>query len=238
MTPQERDLITSLFGRLQQAANQPKDGAAEALIRQGVAQHQDAPYLLVQTVLIEDMALGEAHKRIQDLERQLAEGKTAEPPPSFLAGARGSVPSAGPWGRATPAPTSPPGPVWTQAGGAAGAAPAAPLAPTMAPLAMPGASSGFLRQAATTAAGIAGGALLFQGISSLFGPHYGGMFAGMQAQPGLGETVVNNYYPDSPGANDPQLQADDSQAGGDQDYASDQDVGTDDSGADSGGVDV
>ena len=38
----------------------------------------------------------------------------------------------------------------------------------MAPLAMPGASSGFLRQAATTAAGIAGGALLFEGISSLF----------------------------------------------------------------------
>jgi uncharacterized protein len=33
--------------------------------------------------------------------------------------------------------------------------------------------SGFLRQAATTAAGIAGGALLFQGIESLFGPHYG-----------------------------------------------------------------
>ena len=201
MTPQERDLITSLFGRLQQAANQPKDGEAEALIRQGVAQHQDAPYLLVQTVLIEDMALGEAHKRIQDLERQLAEGKTASRRRAFSPARAAAFPRPGRGAEPTPAPTSPPGPVWTQAGGAAGAAPAAPLAPTMAPLAMPGASSGFLRQAATTAAGIAGGALLFQGISSLFGPHYGGMFAGMQAQPGLGETVVNNYYPDSPGAN-------------------------------------
>ena len=58
--------------------------------------------------------------------------------------------------------------------------------------AMPGASSGFLRSAATTAAGIAGGALLFSGISSLFGPHYGNLLA-VTPQPGLGETVVNNY---------------------------------------------
>ncbi len=77
---------------------------------------------------------------------------------------------------------------------ATGVAPPA-MAQPMAPLAMPGASSGFLRQAATTAAGIAGGALLFQGISSLFGPHYGGGFlSGMPQQPGLGETVINNYY--------------------------------------------
>ena len=59
---------------------------------------------------------------------------------------------------------------------------------------MPGAGSGFLRQAATTAAGIAGGALLFQGISSLFGNHYAGGLMGAGMTPGLGETVVNNYY--------------------------------------------
>jgi hypothetical protein len=231
MTPQERDLITSLFGRLQQAAGQAKDGDADALIRQGIAQHPDAPYLLVQTVLIEDMALAEAQRRIAELERQLAERPSAEPPPSFLS-PHGSVPSAGPWGRTAPAPPAP-GPVWTQS---AAAPPAAPAMPAMAPLAMPGASSGFLRQAAMTAAGVAGGALLFQGISSLFGPHYGGMFAGMQPQPGLGETVINNYY-DTPAANDPTVQADDSQMSADEDYASDQDSG--DLGGDGGGsVDV
>jgi hypothetical protein len=233
MTPQERDLITSLFGRLQQAATQAKDAEADALSRQGIAQHPDAPYLLVQTVLIEDMALAEAQRRIAELERQLAERPSAEPPPSFLAGARGSVPAAGRWGRAA-APAAPAlGPVWTQSAGA----PPASAMPAMAPLAVPGASSGFLRQAAMTAAGVAGGALLFQGISSLFGPHYGGMFAGMQAQPGLGETVVNNYY-DTPAANDPTVQADDSQMQTDQDYASDQDAGGGDSGGDGGGIDV
>src|ERR1700731_1452365 len=49
---------------------------------------------------------------------------------------------------------------------------------------------------AAAAAGIAGGALLFQGIQSLFGPHYGGGFlSGMPTQPGISETV-NNYYGD------------------------------------------
>src|ERR1700683_5263274 len=99
MTPQERDLIAQLLSRLQQAANQPKDREAEALIAQGVQQIPDAPYLLVQTVLIQDMALAEAQHRIADLERQLAAPKPepAPQPTSSLGGARGSVPSAGPW---------------------------------------------------------------------------------------------------------------------------------------------
>lgn len=53
---------------------------------------------------------------------------------------------------------------------------------------------GFLRSAAATAAGVAGGALLFQGIESLFGHHYAGDLMGAGMTPGLGETVVNNYY--------------------------------------------
>jgi hypothetical protein len=189
MTPQERDLITALLTRLQQHAGQPKDAEADALIRRGMAQQPDAPYLLVQTVLIQDMALANAEERIKNLERQLAAGAPATPqqPSSFLAGAaHGSVPVAG----SAPRPAAP---VWTQSGGGA------PAAPTMAaaPAAMVGGGSGFLRQAAATAAGIAGGALLFQGIQSLFGSHWGGGFlAGMPAQPGLSETVINNYYGD------------------------------------------
>ena len=87
---------------------------------------------------------------------------------------------------------------------------------------MPGAGSGFLRQAATTAAGIAGGALLFQGIQSLFGPHYGGGFlSGMPPQPGISETV-NNYYGDQSAPGSTQADA----AGSDQDrsFANDQDM--------------
>jgi hypothetical protein len=72
----------------------------------------------------------------------------------------------------------------------------------MSPWGGPGASSGFLQQAVATAAGVAGGALLFQGIESMFGPHYGSMLGGMPMQPGINETVINNYYGDA-GATNP-----------------------------------
>jgi len=217
MTPQERDLIVQLFNRLTQAESQAKDADAEAAIRAGVSRVPDAPYLLVQTVLIQDMALAEAEKRIKELEERAQPQAQPQPPSSFLGPARASLPNAGPWGRAPAAPppqSAAPGPVWTNS---AAAQPAA-AAPS---LAMPGASSGFLRQAATTAAGIAGGALLFQGISSLFAPHYGNLLGGMMPQPGLGETVINNYYGDDQGQQAPvdtddrgSVQADDQDTGG------------------------
>jgi uncharacterized protein len=249
MTPQERDLITALLARLKQQGNQPKDAEAEALIREAMATQPDAPYLLVQTVLIQDMALHDAERRIAEFERQLAARPVPAPsaPTSFLGGAgRGSVPAAGAWPPATAPGAAAPSPVWTQS--SAGAAPAPASQPMMTPPQMlSGSGSGFLRQAATTAAGIAGGALLFQGIESLFGPHYGGGFlGGTPMQPGLSETVINNYYGDTPGAdqgnlqsadfaNDPNLQQADVAGDPGQDYASDQDMAdTDVGGQDSG----
>jgi uncharacterized protein len=231
MTPQERDLVTALLDRLKQYGTQPKDPEADALIRRAVAEQPDAPYYLAQTVLIQDMALRNAESRIAELERQLAEAKAAPPPQqpaSFLGGAgRGSVPSAGVWTRSAPSGAP-------AAASQPGGAPAAGAAPAI----MPGAGSGFLQQAATTAAGIAGGALLFQGIQSLFGPHYGGGFlSGMPTQPGISETV-NNYYGDqgAPGTTQADAGLDQdhgNDADADQDMAdadfADQDLGTDDS---------
>ena len=56
MTPQERDLLTTLLSRLKNAAGQPKDPEADALIRQTVAEQPDAPYYMAQTVLIQDLS--------------------------------------------------------------------------------------------------------------------------------------------------------------------------------------
>jgi len=215
MTPQERDLITALLDRLQQQANQPKDSEADALIRQRLAQLPDAPYLLVQTVLIQDMALHNADDRIKELERQLAAAKTAAPqqptPTSFLG--RGSVPLAG----AAPRPASA-APIWTQSGASA---PPAYAQPMSGPQMLAGGGGGFLRQAATTAAGIAGGALLFEGIQSLFGGHAGGGFlTGAASQPGLSETVINNYYGDG-AAPDNRLDTADNDADQNADFAAD-----------------
>jgi uncharacterized protein len=54
---------------------------------------------------------------------------------------------------------------------------------------------GFLRSAATTAADIGGGALVFEGIQSMFGHHDAATITGNQAAlPGLGATFLNKGY--------------------------------------------
>ena len=75
MTPEERNLITSLFDRLGQASNQPKDAEADQLIRSKVAEIPAAPYMLVQSTLVMQQALANAQNRIAALEKQVAEAK-------------------------------------------------------------------------------------------------------------------------------------------------------------------
>src|SRR5262244_3077171 len=91
MTPQERDLITTLLDRLKSAGGQPKDPEADQLIKQTVAQQPDAPYYLVQTVLIQDLSLNNAQHRIAELEKQVADAQAAaSKPTSFLGSIFGS----------------------------------------------------------------------------------------------------------------------------------------------------
>ena len=155
MQPEERDLIAGLFGRLQSFEAQPRDPEADRLIAQSIAGQPAAPYLLVQTVLVQEQALKAAQARLSELEAKAA----AQPAPGFLA----SAPRMGPWGNASVPPTQP--------------VQQAPAAPTYAPQA---AGGGFLRQALTTAAGVAGGALLFEGIRNMMG-HNPGPFGGSVA---------------------------------------------------------
>src|SRR5216684_2305961 len=206
MVPQERDLITTLLARLKSAGGQPKDPEADTLIRQAMVEQPDAPYYLVQTVLIQDLSLHQAQNRIAELEGQVANAQAAKPT-SFLGGlfgtsqpaspAPGSVPSAGPWARSPQVAAAPP----PQQGYAQPQQGYAPAGGGMMGGGMGG--GGFLRSAAATAAGIAGGALLFQGISSLFGHSYANsLTGGMGMTSGLGETVINNNYGDSAGGGD------------------------------------
>lgn len=157
MQSQERELIAGLFGRLQQFEAQPRDPEAEALISSSVARQPAAPYLMVQTVLVQEQALKAAQERIAELEAKAAAAPAAAT--SFL----GSAPKVSPWG--------------SQTGGAPPAA-AQPARPSMVPstrsplqaaVAPQQAGGSFLRTAMATAAGVAGGALLFQGISSMMG---------------------------------------------------------------------
>jgi hypothetical protein len=164
MQAQERELITGLFGRLQPFEAQPRDSEAEALIRDLVARQPSAPYLLVQTVLVQEQALKAAQERIAELE---AKAGAAPAAPGFL----GSAPKIGPWGASPAAPADAPQPVPPT------------RSPLQAALAPQPAGGGFLRSAMTTAAGVAGGALLFEGIRSLMGSNPFGSAAAAQPSP-------------------------------------------------------
>jgi len=164
MQAQERELITGLFGRLQPFEAQPRDGEAEALIKDFIARQPAAPYLLVQTVLVQEQALKAAQERIAELE---AKADAAPAAPGFL----GSAPKIGPWGASPAAPAAAPQPVPPT------------RSPLQAALAPQPAGGGFLRSAMTTAAGVAGGALLFEGIRSLMGSNPFGSAAAAQPSP-------------------------------------------------------
>jgi len=209
MTPQERDLITTLLTRLKGTGGQAKDGEAEQLIRQAMVEQPDAPYYLVQTVLIQDLSLHNAQNRIAELESQVAQVQQKPASGGFLGGLFGhsappapppSVPPAGPWTRALQVAAAP-SPAYGQP--QYGPQSYGPAAGGGVMGSMGAGGGGFLRQAAATAAGVAGGALLFEGISSLFGHHAGGgLLGGQPMMPGLGETVVNNYYGSDAGNQD------------------------------------
>ncbi len=185
MTPDERNMLTDLANKFAQTPAPPKDAEAEEFIRTRIGNRPDALYLMTQTVLIQNLALQHAQEQLEELQQRSSQPVSSGGSGSFL-------------GQQTPARApgytqpqySPPPPQYAAQYSAP--SPAAP-SPSQAP--------GFLRGAAQTAAGVAAGALAFEGIRSLFShPGYGGGgFGGggfMGGAP-VEETVVNNYY-DSP----------------------------------------
>jgi hypothetical protein len=176
MTPEERQLIAGLFDRMRGYSLPEKDAEAEALINSQVTSVRDAPYMLVQSVLVQEHALQQADARIRALEEQVrelesaAEQRPAAGSGSFLGGlfgggrpepARGaSVPAVG--ARATPS-VYDNRQGWTPQGG-----PGQPGGP-FAQAAQQPAGGGFLRSAMTTAAGVAGGMLLAGAIGNMLG---------------------------------------------------------------------
>lgn len=182
MNEQDRQAIDGLFARLGEAERQsgPRDGEAEGFIARRIAQQPAAPYLMAQTIVMQDYALQQAQARIDELERQREEA-TARPaaggglfgglfgsgqPPARRSGVP-SVPRSGSGG-AIPADASP---AWQQGAMADRQAMGAPGAPQQGGFGRPGfgGGGGFLAGAAQTAMGVAGGVLLGNAIAGMFG---------------------------------------------------------------------
>ncbi|WP_417284233.1 DUF2076 family protein [Comamonas sp.] len=169
MTSQEQQLLRELFERLAQTRGAPKDAQAEAEIRQGLAAVPDAAYWLAQRSLLLENALQQAQQQISQLQQEVDQGRQAAARTSgagsFLSGGldthfgRGPLPA---YESPQAAPAAQPAPSWRDRffGGSAPAAQAAPSA-----------AGGFLGTAAASAAGVAGGMLLFNGLGNLLGQH-------------------------------------------------------------------
>lgn len=181
MTPQEAQMLEDLVRKVEGTQLTEKDPDAEALLRDGLARDPDAIYKLAQTVLIQNLALDQARAQMQRMQQEMT--PAAQPQPSRATSFLGGLL------HRNPPPPIPqyqaPPPDYPPAGYAAGPG-----------YGQPAGGGGFLRSAATTAAGVAGGMLAFEGVEHLLhGGFGGGGFGGYGGAP-IEETVVNNYYED------------------------------------------
>jgi hypothetical protein len=188
MTPQERKLVEELFEKLASLENAPRDPDAMATIEAGLERAPHALYPLVQTVLVQDEALKNAHARIRELEAELGIGaEQADQPASFLGSMReslaarresqGSVPTVR---RDTAGGPSVWGAAYTQSRGS-------PTAQE------PAAGGSFLGTAAAAAAGAIGGTLLMNSLRGLFGGQH-------QQSPGAAPASGKSEAARDPGA--------------------------------------
>ena len=194
MTPQEQEMLGDLIDRMQKTQLAEKDMDAEQMLQQGLGRNPDALYILAQTVLVQKYALEQAQAQLTQAKAQI-EQMQQHPEPKRATSFLGSL-----LGR-NDAPAPPPPPPPQQ-----GYQPV-PAYPQYAPVAVPPqygspmgmGGGGFLQGALQTAAGVAAGALAFEGVESLmhgfghaagYGQGFGGFGEGQRPV----EEVVNNYY--------------------------------------------
>ena len=251
MTPDERQLLSGLFDRIRDQANTPRDRDAESFIADAVRAQPYAPYLLAQTVIVQEHALRAASERLQQLEAKVQELQSA----SLQSASSQSAPGGGSFlgslgkslfGESSPPPRAPSAPPAAGPWGQTSAPPPPPVQQAYAPAPQqptawggvpqsPAAGGGFLKGALGAAAGVAGGVLLADSIRGLFSggganPYgmasgFGGGLGGFGGGAG-GETIVNNYYDSPPDQGTGDLQNSDYVPNDDQGV---QDAGYDDS---------
>jgi uncharacterized protein len=245
-------MLNSLVDRVNGTKLTEKDPDAAALLARGLSSNPDATYILAQSVLVQNIALEQARAQLTQAQEQLKQAQQHTGHTSFLGsllGHRDPAPQSQPVQSAPvqniPGQAVQPAyqPVYSPQAPPVYEAPYPPPPPYGGPYAAPpygGPAYGppgygppmgqpsFLRSAAQTAAGVAAGALAFEGVEALLHGGFGhpgmGMGMGGWGMPGVGfgmgpgmgvggmgmggmgmgyerpieETVVNNYY-DSPG---------------------------------------
>lgn len=192
MTPQEEQLLNSLTERVNQTQLQEKDPDAETLLNRSLGSNPDALYILAQTVLVQNIALEQAKAQVTQLQQQPKRST------SFLGNLLGHHDSDPPVQSAPQGGYQPVNPQYAQP---QYAQPQYAQPQYQQPQYVAAGQPSFLRGAMQTAAGVAAGALAFEGVESVLhglggGGGYGWGGGGFGGRPE--ETVINNYY-DDPG---------------------------------------
>ncbi|MFZ6871903.1 DUF2076 domain-containing protein [Undibacterium sp. Di27W] len=172
MSPQEIQVLQNFLDQLVKVQGIDKDAQALSLINEAVSKQPDAPYLLVQRALLLDQALVTANSQIASLQaevRALQAQRTASAASSFL------DPATSAWGNSASSRAQPLA--------AYGNTMPPPLPASYMNMASPVAATGsgffgggaghVLGTVAATAAGVAAGAFLFQGIEHMMGGNQG-----------------------------------------------------------------
>jgi len=219
MTPQEQQLIDGLISRIRSTPANDKDVDADKYLHQNLDSVPDVLYVLAQTVLVQQYGLQNAQQQLQaaqqqadDLQAQLDQARTqaqqSQKSGSFLGHLFGTdnpqppqQQGYQPVNAGYPAPP-PPQQGYPQQGypqgyppqgyGQPGYVQTVPVQPMGYGMGSGMGGGGFLRGALQTAAGVAAGEMVFQGMEDMFRGfgHEGGGYGGGRPT----EVINNNYY--------------------------------------------
>ena len=159
MQSEEQKIIDGLFSRLQQAESQsgPRDAGAEQLIKNHLQNQPAAAYYMAQAILIQEAALKKLNEQVSSLENQLKQQQQPQQSSGgFLSGLFGG-------GNSQPRQAAPAQSAWGSQPQQQAQQPGYNSAPAAAPR-----GTGFLGGALQTAAGVAGGVVLADMLTSMF----------------------------------------------------------------------
>jgi hypothetical protein len=192
MSPQESQLLQTFLQQLQDVKLSAKDPEVAALIAKAGERQADALYLLVQRALLQDQAMQAAQLQITQLQAEVAKSKTSSSS-SFFG-------NSGAWGNSSTSNSTSPvnsniAPANTFGNPTTSAAPANSSF-------FGGNAGNLIGTVAATAAGVAAGAFLFQGLGSLMGgnQHAAASESGAAAAatpPGNDQGFIANSFPES-----------------------------------------
>jgi hypothetical protein len=171
---QEREIISGIFQRLEQAANQPRDPETERFIADKIRSQPYAPYAMAQLIYVQEEAIKSLNQQVEELRAEVERAQSQPQSGGLLSSIFGGGsrpqpepqrPAAGsPWGGQPQ-----PGPGYGQGYGPGGpqSGPGGGQQPGM----MGGGGAGgggFLGGALTTAAGVAGGMVVGSALMNAF----------------------------------------------------------------------